>query len=167
MTIGGRVGKVETLVYVEQARAVPCALHALGALQPDPKDPADQFAGGCHECGEPMLYSVEGYNSAARELVAEFFGVGTSYATLSASRRSWASWVYLAREGRKQPRDAYHGLMLALDEEQMRRFTETWTEHLKTVSDEMLELMADEEFRVLADAELEAIIWPSSDAKVC
>jgi hypothetical protein len=167
MTIGGRVGKVESLVYVEQARAVPCALHALGGLQPDPKDPADQFAGGCPECGEPILYNVEGCSPRARELMAEFFGVGTSYATLSASRRSWAAWTYLGRESRRRPRDSYHGLMLALDEEQMRRFRETWTEHLKTVSDEMLELMADEDFRALSDAELEAIIWPSSDAKVC
>ncbi len=162
MTITGRVGKVETSLYVELARAVPCALHALGELQSDPKDPAGQFAGGCHECGEPMLYNVEGSSPRERELMAEFFGVGTSYATLSASRRSWAAWMYLGRESRKRqpPRD-YQGLMRALDEEQMRRFGETWTEHLQTVSNEMLELMASEYHRPSSDAELEAIIWPA------
>jgi hypothetical protein len=159
MTITRRVEKAETLMYVKQARAASCALHALGVLQPDPKDPKDDFAGGCHECGEPMLYNVEECSPRARELMAEFFGVGTSYATLSASPRSWAAWLYLGRQYDK-PRDSYHGLMLALDEEQMRRFRETWTDHIKTVSNEMLELMASEEFREQSDEELAAIIWP-------
>jgi hypothetical protein len=36
-----------------------------------------------------------------------------------------------------------------------------WAAHIKTISDEMLQLLADEGERQPSDAELEAIIWPA------
>jgi hypothetical protein len=142
------------------ARAVPCRLHAIGELEPNPKDPADQFAGGCHECGRPILYNVERSTPREREVIAELFGVGSSLATLTASRRSWAAILWLRQQGKKRTQ-ADTGLLLALHEENQRRLTEMWAAHLRTVSDEMLNLLGAEEFREATAAELEAIIWPA------
>jgi hypothetical protein len=95
-----------------------------------------------------------------REVMAELYGVGSSLATISASRRSCAALEWLRRRARKMPqRSPLVGLARALGEEEIRRFVELWKGHLKTVSDEMLEFMAGE-LQTMPDDELEAIIWP-------
>lgn len=166
MSLSGRVGKAETVTFEEYAHAVPCATHALGRVLPDPKDPDDRVVGGCHECGEPIEYTVEGLTPREREVAAELYGVGTSLATLSASPRAWLAFRWFGRQGRKKPKPPYTGLARALDDEALRRFVDAWTVHIKTVSNEMLELMADKNFDSIPDAELEAIILPPVQANV-
>jgi hypothetical protein len=161
-----RVSRAEDALYAEEARRAFCATHALGDLLPDPKDPADQFAGGCHECGRPMPWNVEGCAPRWRAVMVELYGVGSSLATITASRRSCALMEWLRRRAREVPsRPPLRGLARALDEESLSRFVELWREHLKSVPDELLEFMADE-LQAMTDAELEAIIWPSVQINV-
>jgi hypothetical protein len=162
MSLSGRVGKVESVAHAISAGATPCSFHALGELLPDPKDPKDSFAGGCHECGQPMEYNVEGCAPRVREVMAELYGVGSSLATITASRRSVAALEWLRRQSKKNA-PPLHGLARALDEESLRRFIGMWEAHLKNVelvSSDVLEFMASEELQTMPDADLEAMIWP-------
>ncbi|MDQ5835974.1 MAG: hypothetical protein M3379_04250 [Acidobacteriota bacterium] len=136
-------------------------------MLPDPKDPQDQFAGGCHECGEPTEYNVEGYSPREREVMAELYGVGSSLATVSASRRSVAALEWLRRQLAKKNVPLLHGLAHALEEETLRRFVKMWEAHLQNVrlvSDDVLEFMASEELQTMPDDDLAAIIWPETES---
>jgi hypothetical protein len=116
-----------------------------------------------------MVYNAAGTTAQERELGDELFGVGTSVATLTASRRSWAALLWLSRRGNDltaRPDEVYQQ---ALIDEGHRRMAEQWKVHLETVSDEMLPVFLD--LAELTTAELEAIIWPArrniSCAKKC
>jgi hypothetical protein len=162
MNMNARVGKVETVVLTARAQDVPCTWHALCELDPSrPASPADIVSGACHECGGELALNVEGATMRERELSAELFAVGTSLATLTASRRVWAAILWLSRRGKKITARADETYKQALIDEGDRRRAEQWRVHLTTVSDEMLTVLLD--LGELTTAELEAIIWPGSD----
>lgn len=161
MGISQRLGRVEATALPRAVRVVPCAWYAIAELFPRvPVDPADIFAGSCGECGGDMDFNMERCTPRERELSAEFYFRGWTFATLTASRRSLAAMLWLHRRGvviKAGPGEVYKR---ALIEEHDRRMVEKWVAHWETVTDEALEEAAELLERQPTDAELEAIIWP-------
>ena len=159
MKVIGRVEKVETAFYAERVSVVSCAFHALAELTPTPRG-AEVWEGACGECDAAITYhATEQTPPRLRALWREVYAVGRTPETVTGSRRMLAATVWMYRQPLVSlpPLGPYEQ---ALHDESMRRIRERWTEHWKTVPDEVLEDAAAMYEGKVSDAELEAIIWP-------
>lgn len=155
----GRVEKVEATLYAERARGAVCAFHALADITPTPRG-AEVWEGACAECDAAIIYHSTGpMPSRERDLYRELYAVGRTPARVTGSRRMLAVTVWMSRQppASSPPLGPYEQV---LSDESLRRIRERWTEHWKTVPDDVLEDAADMFEGRVSDAELEAIIWP-------